>query len=57
VGSIFFSARSPAKLPDGTRGYLCSECIQRLRASGHVEEQSDMRGAEINVIGLTGGWL
>jgi len=57
VGSIFYSDRDAAKLPDGTRGYLCSECVQRLRASGHIEGQSDMRGAEINVIGLTGGWL
>jgi hypothetical protein len=54
---MFFSARSAARLPDGTLGYLCPECVRRLRSSGHVDEQSDMRGAEINVVGLTGGWL
>jgi len=57
VGSIFYSDRDVAQLPDGTRGYLCSECVQHLRASGHIEGQSDMRGAEVNVIGLTGGWM
>ena len=57
IGSVFFSDLHAAQLPDGTRGYLCSECVKRLRASGHIEGQSDMRGAENSVISLTGGWF
>ena len=57
MGSIFYSDRDAAQLPDGTRGYLCSECVKRLRASGHIEGQSDLRGAENSIISLTGGWF
>jgi hypothetical protein len=57
VGSIFYSDRHPVQLPDGTRGLPCSECVKRLRASGHHEGQSDLRGAESSVISLTGGWF
>jgi hypothetical protein len=57
VGTIWYSDRREAQLPDGTRGYLCSECVKRLRAAGHPEVQSDLRGAENSVISLTGGWL
>ncbi len=57
MGSIFYSDRHPVQLPDGTRGLPCSECVKRLRASGHHEGQSDLRGAESSVISLTGGWF
>ena len=57
VGSIFYSDRHAAQLPDGTRGHVCSECVKRIRASGHHEGQSDLRGAENSVISLTGGWF
>ena len=28
VGSVFFSDRHAAQRPDGTRGFLCSECVR-----------------------------
>lgn len=52
VGSVFFSDRREAVLPDGTRGFLCSECIRRLRAKGR-SEVSEERLLEGSVITLT----
>jgi hypothetical protein len=46
-----------AQLPDGTRGYLCSECVKRLRAKGYYEGLSDERGVEGSVITLAQGWF
>jgi hypothetical protein len=57
VGSIFYSDRRDAELPDGTRVYLCSECVKRIRATGHHEGLSDERMAEVSVIGLAQGWF
>lgn len=34
VGSYFFSDRDEVELPNGTRGYLCSECANRIRTAG-----------------------
>ena len=30
IGSVFFSDRREGKAPDGTKIYVCSECIRRL---------------------------
>ena len=57
AGSVFFSDRKAAELPDGTRGYLCSECVRRMREAGHVVEKTDERGVLVSVINLTGGWF
>jgi len=57
VGSVFFSDRSAAKLPDGTRGYLCSECVRRIRAAGHIQVTGDERDVEVSVITLAQGWF
>ena len=57
VGSFFYSDRHAAQLPDGTRGFLCSECVKRIRAHGHHEVRTDERGVERSVIVLTQGWF
>jgi hypothetical protein len=57
VGSVFYSDRHAAELPDGTRGYLCSECVKRIRARGHHEVRTDPRGVEGSVIVLAQGWF
>jgi hypothetical protein len=57
VGSVFYSDRNPAQLPDGTRGYLCSACVQRIRSRGHAVEQSAGLGVERSVIVLAQGWF
>jgi hypothetical protein len=49
VGSVFFSDRHTVDSPDGTRAYLCSECIARIRSAGHEEGLSERR----RVIGLS----
>jgi DNA-directed RNA polymerase subunit RPC12/RpoP len=49
--------RSAAKLPDGTRGYLCSECVRRIRAAGHIEVTGDARDVEVSVVTLAQGWF
>lgn len=33
VGSYFFSDRDNVELPNGTRGYVCSECANRIRSA------------------------
>ena len=57
VGSVFFSDRSAAKLPDGTPGFLCSECVRRIRAAGHIEVTGDARDVEVSVVTLAQGWF
>ena len=57
VGSIFYSDRNKAQLPDGTSGFLCSACVQRIRSKGHAVEQTTGRGVERSVIVLTQGWF
>jgi hypothetical protein len=52
VGSVFYSDRSDAKLPDGTRGYLCSECVRNLRAKGAHRGFSERRSVEGSAIAL-----
>jgi hypothetical protein len=52
VGSVFFSDRRDATLPDGTRGYLCSECIRQIRTHGHHEGLSEGRLVEGSAIAL-----
>jgi CRISPR/Cas system-associated protein Cas10 (large subunit of type III CRISPR-Cas system) len=57
VGSFFYSDRHEAQLPDGTRGFLCSECVKRVRAHGHEEARTDELGVERSVIVLAQGWF
>ncbi|MFI5258084.1 MAG: hypothetical protein ACHQ01_00515 [Candidatus Limnocylindrales bacterium] len=57
VGSVFFSDRHAAELPDGTRGFLCSACIQRIRAKGYPVGPSEGRLVEGSVITLAQGWF
>jgi hypothetical protein len=52
VGSVFYSDRSDARLPDGTPGYLCSECVRNLRSKGHHEGFSEGRSVEGSSIAL-----
>jgi hypothetical protein len=53
VGSIFFSDRHTVDGPDGTRTYLCSECIARIHSAGHREGLSDTRrGLGLSVTGV-----
>ena len=57
VGSFFYSDRRAAQLPDGPPGFLCSECVRRIRAAGHHEAMTDERGVEASVITLAQGWF
>ncbi len=57
VGSVFYSDRSPAVLPDGASGFLCSGCVERIRAKGHHVEETSARGVEGSVIVLAQGWF
>ncbi|MGA3030674.1 MAG: hypothetical protein ABSE58_08070 [Candidatus Limnocylindrales bacterium] len=57
MGGSFYSDRHAAELPDGTRGFLCSECVKRIRAGGHHEDRTDARGVEGSVIVLAQGWF
>jgi hypothetical protein len=57
VGSVFYSDRNRAQLPDGTPGFLCSECVKRIRAKGYPVEPSASRGVESSVIVLAQGWF
>ena len=57
VGSVFYSDRREAVAPDGTRGYLCSECVRTLREKGHHEGLSESRSVEGSVIVLAQGWF
>lgn len=57
VGSVFFSDRHAAELPDGTAGFICSECVARVRARAHREGISDERLVEGSVITLAQGWF
>ena len=41
AGSIFYSDRHEVELKDGTRGYLCSECVRRIRSAGHRQGPTD----------------
>jgi hypothetical protein len=52
VGSVFFSDRREAQLPDGTRGFVCSECIRQIRAHGHHEGLREGRLVEGSAIAL-----
>lgn len=57
AGSVFFSDRREAQLQDGTRGFLCSLCVRRLRKKHGNDIPSDARLVEGAAIVLTGGWL
>jgi hypothetical protein len=53
IGSVFFSDRKVIEDPDGTRAYLCSLCIGRIRSAGHHEELTDVRRvAALAMIGV-----
>jgi hypothetical protein len=42
IGSVFFSDRKVIEDPDGTRSYLCSSCVGRLRSAGYHEDAIDV---------------
>jgi hypothetical protein len=53
VGSVFFSDRHVVEDPNGTRAYLCSVCIARIRAAGHHEALTSMSDlSNLYAIGL-----
>jgi len=52
VGSVFYSDRHDARLPDGTPGYLCSEWVRHLRAKGSHKGFSEGRSVEGSAIAL-----
>ncbi|HJX67850.1 MAG TPA: hypothetical protein VJ258_03890 [Candidatus Limnocylindrales bacterium] len=52
VGSIFFSDRHTVEQPDGTRSYLCSICVARLRGSGHDEELAGGKATGLSAMGM-----
>jgi hypothetical protein len=56
VGSVFFSDRKVVEDPDGTRAYLCSSCVARIRAAGHHEALNSATSVgEVAMIGLNLG--
>ena len=56
IGSVFFSDRREGVLPDGTRGYLCSDCVRELRRH-HGDAISDSKLVERSAIVLAQGWF
>ena len=42
IGSVFFSDRKVIEDPDGTRAYLCSSCVARIRSAGYHEDAIDV---------------
>ncbi len=57
AGSVFFSDRHEVTLKDGTRGYVCSACVGRIRSKGAPSESNDMRNVEVSAIVLAQGWF
>ena len=56
IGSVFFSDRKVVQDPDGTRAYLCSSCVARIRAAGHHEALNNATSVgEVAMIGLNLG--
>jgi hypothetical protein len=56
VGSVFFSDRKAVEGADGSRGYLCSACVARIRGAGHGDALIDPSSvAEVAMIGLNLG--
>jgi hypothetical protein len=45
VGSYFFSDRHNVELPNGARGYVCSDCINRIRSAKF--DALDLRGRSV----------
>ena len=42
IGSLFYFDRHTVENPDGTRAYLCSACIARIRSAGYREDLNDL---------------
>ena len=42
IGGVFFSDRKVIEDPDGTRSYLCSSCVARIRSAGYHEDAIDV---------------
>ena len=55
AGSPRFSDRHLVDLPE-VHGYLCGECVARIRQSGHYEGLSNERMVEAWTAMVTGGW-
>ena len=41
IGSVFFSDRREASTPDGTRYFVCSECLKRVSHGEHYVDLDD----------------
>jgi hypothetical protein len=41
IGSVFFSDRHAGELPDGSRAFLCSECLAKARSVAGLERDCD----------------
>jgi hypothetical protein len=57
VGSVFYSDRNAALLPDGTPGFLRSECLKRVRSKGSPIQMADIEGVGTPVILFAQGLL
>jgi hypothetical protein len=56
VGSVFFSDRHVVDGADGTRAYLCSTCVARIRSAGHGDRLVGVRTVgDLAMIGLNIG--
>jgi hypothetical protein len=56
IGSVFFSDRHVVDGADGTRAYLCSACVARVRAAGHDDKLAGVRTVgDLAMIGLNIG--
>lgn len=56
VGSVFFSDRDVVQAADGSRGYLCSACVARIRRAGHSDTLANPSSvADVAMIGLNIG--
>jgi hypothetical protein len=57
VGSYHFCDRHDVHLADGTRVYLCADCIKQIRAAGRPDESvTDPRMIEVMSMGVIMNW-
>jgi hypothetical protein len=52
VGSVFCSDRHDVQVKDGRRGYLCSDCVRRIRAAGRAEDLDETDRALVALAGF-----
>ena len=56
IGSVFFSDRREGKAPDGTKIYVCSECIRRLVPHDHQVDVNDPDSLTLMLGAAAGQW-